>query len=254
MALSAWLVGSYAFPDMSVAYDGAAVQTISSGTYFLRHATAAQSLLDEVLGTMAVGVTAPAAVVLEDRRIRLSGSNSFDIDFNGGPLGTWLGFENDTYAAATSHTAENVSPLLWSPGFPATPTSPEGTAGYIVNDRAVLRSADMTRQQVDTFNEGTFQELTWTEILAERLRVDAASAGGGTFHEFLEQSAKLGYAFTWYTSQDESTAQTPVTWDDANSFGPYALRVDRLDDSWYERKVANVDLFSPLELPLMLVT
>ena len=252
MALSAWLVASLSVPDLDVAWDGAATQTVASGTYYLRHATPASSLLEQVRVAMGVGVLAPAVTMLRNRRVRLSGANSFDIDFLDPQLGRLLGFANDTYPTATSHVAENVSPLLWSPGWLATPTTLEGTAGYVVNDRAVLRSTDMSRQQVDQYHEGVFQELEWSDILVGRMRVADSLDGGGTFHTWLETAAKLGYRFTWYVQQDESSSATPVVWDDANSFGPYVLRLDRFDDDWYRRNVPAVDLYSPLELPLML--
>lgn len=252
---SAWFIGSIAIPALAPEFSGAP-GAIAAGTYYLRHATASLSLLDQVVAAMTTaGVTAPAAVILENRRVRLSGSSSFDIDFIEGTLQLLLGFSTDTYGSATSHTAENVSPLLWSPGYFATPATPDGVDGYVVNDRAVLRSADMTRQQVDTFNEGTFNELSWDTILADRLRVDDASDGGGTFHELLEQSAKLGYHLFWYPSQAEDDASTTaVTWGTAR--GPYVVRLGDFADSWYARKSGFefVDQYGTLDLPLMRVS
>lgn len=256
MADAAWLVGAVTIPAQSFnVNDGGGNDpvTVAAGTYYLRHATGSLSLIRAVSDAIDSSASAISVDGLTVRR-----SRHLFLDFNAAASVTWgtatiirdlLGFSSDLVSAAT-HLAPGISPLLWSPGYLATPKTIAGVAGYSVDHKSRVKSDDGSRSETEFYGEETWQDLVWTHIVPERLRV-ATGTGGGTFHEFYEQCAKLGYPFRYYEAidEDEDDTSTNVTW--TSSFGPYKLRGDTGD--WYRRNQPNAELSSPLELELHVV-
>lgn len=256
MPVSSWLVGSVQLESSGIEVNGVNVPT--SGRYYLRHSNAALSLLDYVQGRIQTEVAPASLFLTEDRRVRLTttAGNPVAIDWlSNTTLRDLLGFTANLASSETARSATNVSPLLWSPGWVATPETRLGTAGWVQTDATRHASADGTRTLVSTYYTQVRQVLSWTEVEVDRMRVDAATDGGGTFHEFYERCLKLGMACRWYVEQTEvDGSTTAVTWDDSatNSFGPYALVED--NPRYYSRVVSNADLYSPLDLELMQIT
>jgi hypothetical protein len=254
MPLSSWLVGSVQLEASGFEVNGVNVPT-PGGELYLRSANAMLSLVDLVEAAIQTEVPTASLFITLGRRVRLlpQVGDPVSIDWLANTrLRDLLGWTGVLASSDVGRTAPNVSPLLWSPGWIATPETRLGTAGYVHTDATRHTSADGTRHLVTTYYEQIRQVLSWTEIEADRMRVDAATAGGGTFHELYEQSLKRGMSFRWYVEQLEVDGDnTPVTWDDSaiNSFGPYAL--SEPNDRYYSRVVANADLYSPLELQLM---
>jgi hypothetical protein len=250
MAESAWLIASQSFPAMSFDLDGAPV-ALTAASQYLRSATLARSLI----GTVAARATAVSGdthtiVILRNRRIRWSATGgNFEIDLGAGSiLQNALGAANDTYSGASSYDFELVSPMLWSPGYQATPNTIDGVNGYTVPHQSQRKSSDGTQVQCDHYGSEIWNDLSWTHILPERMRVVDSAPGGGTFHEFFEQYAMLRRRFLWYPDifeDDEST--TAVTWVTAR--GPFVLRPEFSGD-WYRRNVPFAEHSSPLDLPI----
>lgn len=253
---SAWLVGSTYLDAFSFQVNGNN-KTVSAGYYYLRHATAGLSLIDQIEAEIQTEAANCNLFISESRLVRIEpqAAQPVAIDWlSATDVRNFLGFTGNRASSDTAENATNVSPLLWSPGYLATPATVLGTAGYITNDQSVFVSADGTTSLTDQYATQTWQDLSWTDIVAARMRVDDTATGGGTFHQFHEQSAKLGYSFRYYEQvSEDDTSNTAVTWDDTgdNSFGPYRLR--RVTSDWYRRVVSNADLYSPLTLPLMQV-
>lgn len=246
------LVGSITLPEQVVEINASA-QTITAGTRYLRHPTAALSWLAQLEAAItAAGIGSASVVMLQSLRVRASGSPNFDIDWTSSGatlLRDLLGWAANSASAGT-HTATSASPLIWDPGDPATPSVRFGATGYTNNDDARHVSADGTQFRVDIYHEQKRIELSWTNVAADRLQVDDATQGGGTFHEFYEQSGKRGYSMFWHAAQSLDGTATPVTWDDVQRFGPYAIRPEFGVD-WYARNVPNAEIDGPLEIPLM---
>lgn len=257
MVAASWLVGSIYLDAFTVTVNGNA-KAIAAGYYYLRHATALLSLIDTLEDAVQTEAAGATWRITEGRLARLVPQAAQPVSINWGSatnVRDLLGYTGNKASDDTPYAATNVSPLLWSPGYVAIPATLLGTAGYITNDQSRFISADGTTALTDHHATQTWQELEWTEVLAERMRTDDSTTGGGTFHQWHEQSAKLGYSFRYYEEIDETDGSTTaVTWDDgtANSFGPYRLR--SVDPQWYRRVIANADLYSSLSLPLMRVT
>lgn len=255
MTISAWFIGSSTLPIITAEVGGASL-AMPAGTRYLRSATASLSLLDAI-ATAASTLTGDThtLVVLRNRHIQWSATGgNWDVDLstgNGALLATLLGatLPGGSYTGASTYTFEEISPLLWSPGYMATPTTPEGFEGYTVPQQSITKSADGEEVYCDHYGEEVWNEFAWTHIMPERLmQFGTTAAQGGTFHQFHLQCAMLRARFLWHEEIDEDDASaTAVTWDTAK--GPYVLREEFADD-WYKRNVPFAEVSSPLELPV----
>ena len=254
MPTSAWLVGSTRLETANILVNGV-VASVVGGDLYLRSANPVLSLLDRVQAALQSVVPTATIFLTQDRRVRLqpTAGAPVSIDWQSNlVLRDLLGYTGLLASSELPHDAPNVSPLLWSPGWPATPATRGGTAGRLVDDATRHVSADGRRVLVTVYYDQLHQDLAWSEIEADRLQVDDATDGGGTFAEFYRQVLRLGYSIRWYAEQNEVDGDTTaVTWDDSitNSFGPYVLR--RTTPDWYRRVIDNVDLYGSLDLPLM---
>jgi hypothetical protein len=249
--LSAWLLGSIYLSDQRFDVDASTTGGFVAGGYYLRSATAARSIIDDLATQIVAAVGGTCTITLtRGRTVR--------IVFNTARTVTWgastqirnlLGFTADL-GSATTHDAPNVSPLLWSPGYLATPATIEGVDGYTVPHQAIYKSADGSQVYCAHYSTETWQDLSWSHIMPERMRV-ATGTGGGTFHEFFEQCGLLRARFLYHQEIDElDGSTTSVTYDTAR--GPYVLR-DNFDGDWYRRNVPNAEVSSPLDLPMQQV-
>lgn len=258
MTASAWFIGSITIPAQTMQIlQGATLEAIvlPAGTYYLRHSTAGLSLLDAMVTAINAHslITGAAAVVRRDRRTQLSATQTFSITWAAdNVLRNLLGFDANLTPVATSFASTYISPLLFSPGYLATPSTIEGVTGYTVPHQSIRKSADGTQVQCDHYGEETWQELSWTHIMPSRLRTAGTTAAqGGTFHQFFQQCAMLRRRFLYHQEIDEDDASTSaVTWDTA--LGCYVLRPE-FDGNWYRRNVPFADVSSPLDLPIHLV-
>lgn len=255
MPESAWLVGSIFLTAFNIEVNGVN-KAFGSGYYYLRHATAALSLIDALETALQTEAAGAEWYVTEDRTVRLQplGGQPVAIDWlSSTNVRDLVGYAGNQASSDAAYDAPNVSPMLWSPGWLAIPETILGTAGYATNDHTTMVSADGTVALTDHFYSQVWQNLSWSHILVDRMR--ASGTGGGTFHELYEQFLKLGYSVRYYESISEADgSMTAVTWDDSstNSFGAYRLRPG-FSPRWYARAIASADIASPMELPLMQV-
>lgn len=255
MALSAWLVGSITLPAQSltvVQFATSEVVVLPAGTYFLESLDPALSLLRALETAIETHSSfAPGDVdarLMRNRRVYIESDQTMTLTWPGDSvLRNLLGFAGNLTPTAEEFSAPGVSPLLWSPGYLATPKTIEGVEGYTVPHQSIRKSADGTQVHCDHYSTETWQDLEWTHIIPERMRV-ATGTGGGTFHEFFEQCAMLRRRFLWYPEVDESDASSTIASLPA-PFGPYVLR-DGFDGDWYRRNVPFAEVSSPLEIPM----
>lgn len=254
---SAWFVGSLPIAAQSFTIDAYAA-SVAAGDYYLRSSTYSGDLIDALAAEMtSAGLALVSVQMMRSRQIRITASTTFAVTWGTATvLRDLLGFTQGNLSGASSYTAAGVSPLLWSPGSVATPATIQGVDGYVVDNFQQLKSEDGSQSQTVIFSEETWQDLEWSHVLPERMRVANGVDGGGTFHEWYEQCGKLGYRFLYYQTVFESDdAATSATWDDSsdNAFGPYVLRLDARGGKYYRRNVDFADVSSPMSLALHLV-
>ncbi len=254
---SSWLVGAITLPDAFALFDTEDV-TLPGGTYYLRHPTAALSLVDVVnaaIDASLSAITCTSLVVLQNRRVQINLSGAADLIWSGSGADAelWaaaLGFSGSDLTLAASYTASGISPLLFSAGYPAKPKTQAGITGYTMLKQAYLKAADGRSTRRVGYGNETWQELAWPHVVPSRLQsTGTVLAQGGTFHQFFEQSLSLGLSMLHYEDMTEDAASTTaVTW--STPLGPYQLR-DGFDGDWYARNVDNAEISSPLKLPLL---
>lgn len=253
---SAWFLGAITIPQQTFDVDdggGNDSVVVAAGTYYLYHTTGALSLLAAVadaIDASASTINVDGATLRRSRHVNLLFDAAASVTWgSASQLRDLLGYTGDL-SSGTTHLAPNVSPLLWSPGYLATPKTIAGVPGYSVDHKSRYKSDDGSRSETEWYGEETWQDLAWTHIIPERLRV-ASGTGGGTFHEFYEQCAKLGYPFQYHEEVDEDEDDTATDATLSTSMGPHKLRGDTGD--WYRRNQSNAELSSPLELELHIV-
>lgn len=123
MAYADWVITGRDWETETPTIDGSptGVTAAANGLYLV-HPTASLSLLARLVVAMtSAGVGSPAAFVTEARYVRLTSSGTFTIAWGSATtLRDLLGFTGDL-SGASSYTATNRSPLLWSPGKVLTP-------------------------------------------------------------------------------------------------------------------------------------
>lgn len=234
---STWAVASFALASSATVTIGGTDRTIPAGSWYLRDEDSAQSLIDKLQTEIAAVVAGSTVRVLRNRKVH--------IDFNGSSptlaipssLAEVLGFTSSPYAGATSRTAENVSRLLWSPGWPETASkSPSGNPGRKVYDRVMTASASGLSFDVTVHSSTTLLDLSWQAVRQERAWTSAE--GPGEFVDFFDRVIVTGDRFRLYADVLEDDASSAeVTWTTAR--GPYV--VPDPDYDWYRRFVATSD-------------
>ncbi len=251
---SSILIGSITIPLQSFTVGGLAA-SVPADDYYLEHSTSSLSLIRafDTAAEAAVGGLACTVEILRNRRVRITFDSPQAVNWGTATqLRDLLGFTGNL-GAGTSHVATNISPLLWSPGYPATPKTIPGVAGYTIPHQAIYKSDDGTQAKRYHFGTETWQDLEWTHIVPSRLRTTGTvAAQGGTFHQFFEQCAMLGARFFHYEDMTEDTADASTALVFGVGQGPYVLR-EGFDGDWYRRRVRGADVSSPLELPIHVV-
>lgn len=215
---TAWCIGSARSLDLDLSISGSP-QTIT-GDLYLHHPTSTLSLLGRMVAKMtAAGVAGAAAVLTQDRRVKLSAGGTFSVTWTDVALRELLGFSGNL-AAASSYTATLISPLLWSPAKPLmSELSPQGTIG-IVRPLSYFSSSP---SDGSTFvaSHGTRTDQRWS---ATHIAVDrwlTASGLGGEWMTWWTRVAAAGYSFYVYpTVTEEAGSTTTATL--TGGLGPYA--------------------------------
>ena len=212
MTISAWLIGSYrGLPAQTVTIEGIA-KVIDAGDYYLYDAAAALSLLTQIGVALVAEVVGGTAVLLRNRKVRLSGSGAFDLTWPAdGVLRNLLGFTGNLAGQAT-YTASNISPLLWSPGRTETPTmAPLGSIGH--TRMPVYTAVSPYDGSISTITHGSgrvFNQYNFSYVA--NARYQTAAELGGEWCTWFNNVCALGRNFKLHRLLDESDASTdPVT-------------------------------------------
>lgn len=231
---SAWLIGSVRDIDYDVILTGDASTQAVAGDLYLYHATDSLSLLAQVVAAMTAATIPDAAAVLtRDRRVKLSSSGNFSVQWVDLALRNLLGF-NANLAAASSYTAPLISPLLWSPAKPLLPgLSPLNCVG---NRRPLAYwTASPTDGTPFVVSHGTRTDQSWSASHVALNRMQTVDELGGEWIEFFEESAAKGYNFTVYPEViEESGSSVAAVLSDP--LGPYVLSPNSRAPSWDFRR------------------
>ena len=237
MAKSSWLVGSFNLAANATVTINGSDQVIAAGDYYLYDGTPGQSLIDALETAIATVIAGSTVVVRKNRKVH--------IDFNAtsatlvipAELAEPLGYTSSPYGSATTRTAENVSTLLWSPGWMGGPRfSPAGVTGRKHWDRVLTASPTGRSFNVTLHHSTTLIDLSWSAVRQERAWTTSESPG--EYVQFFEDVLVPGYRFKLYQEVDEDdSSSAAVTW--PTGLGPYVVTKPNYD--WYERFVDQTD-------------
>lgn len=257
-----WLVSGRTWTTQTPIIDGVSQNvTASLGGLYLIHPTASLDLLARLVVAMtAGGVAAPTAYITEARYVRLTSSGVFTIDWTTGAttLRDLLGFTGNL-AAASSYTATNRSPLLWSPGKVLTPELAQlGVHGQRVLDisATIGQGGNLTVRQEGT--PTTVNRFTGRYIPKARYQSSTSSAAGEYtyFWEYEMCTAKKFHVLRGITEGSSTT--TSASYGSATALGPY---VADLSDGDFRRTpfvrssgFGLVDAYYDVSVPVILTS
>lgn len=252
---TAWLIGSYpAMPAQAFTVNAAAA-SIAAGDYYLYDATAALSLLDQVVSAMTTaGVAGAAAVVCKSRKVKLSAGANFSITWGSATLlRNLLGFTGNI-SGASSYTATNISPLLWSPGRTENPQmAPLGVRGHKVHSvyQAVSPYSGKTEAASHGYRE--YNRFTFPYVDVERVRT--STGDNGTYDVWFENVAVPAALWKLYREVSEDSGSTAAA-DLSQPLGPYVVSAERRGVAWnYDRSRGKeytdecIDIDIPCHVP-----
>lgn len=230
---TAWVIGSIKNIDLDVTISGSP-QNVSGSRYLYYPGGGSLSLLSAMISAMSsAGLAGPAAVLTQDRRVKLSAAGVFTVTWTDSELRDLLGFTGNL-AGASTYTATNPSPLLWSPAKPLVPElSPWNTLG---NDRP-LAYFTMSPSDGSTcvVSHGTRTDQRWSASHVAMDRVHTASELGGEWRTFFLECAAKGYRFHVYPEVTEETGSTTTAAPTGN-LGPYVFVPDGRAPIWPFRR------------------
>ena len=227
------LSGSFRLASNATVTIGGTPRTIAAGHYYL------PDLLSALQTEVVAVVPGSTVKLLKNRKVH--------IDFNGSSttlaipasLAEELGFTSSPYAGATSRTAENVSRLWWSPGWPeTTELSPVGLAGRKVYDRVMTSSPTGLTFDVTTHHSQTLLDMRWFAVPQDRVWTTAENPW--EYASFFDQVIVQGYRFKLYSGL--SATEDPNSTDEMvlpTALGPYVVPEPNYE--WYQRFNQNSD-------------
>jgi hypothetical protein len=241
---TSWLVGSFTLAANATLVVNGNNRTVNAGTYYLRDATNALSLIFEIQTEIAAVVPGSTVSICKDRKLRIvSGGAALTLTVPA-TLQAVLGLPGSP-SVGTTVTADSISTLLWSPGWPeATNGHPVDSDGVDIHDRIMTSSPSGQTVTVTRHHSQTIASWSWTAVPAARAWTSAEAAG--EFVQFFDDVLIPGYRFKLYRNiTEDSASTTAVTW--VTSYGPYVMRDP--DYQWYRRfnpasddVGANIDL------------
>lgn len=236
MATTSWLIGSWHewSTSLRVELNGNTVEILPDRIatdktgFYLYHTTAALSLISLFqLEMVSEGIVGAAVRILKNRKVRISATNNFTVNWTSTLLKNILGFDGDL-AGSNSYIAENISPLLWSASKPESPAeAPLNCLGRTVYDTKFSTAPDGTQVSSSSYDQ-IINTFNWNFVPMSRFQTDANleyDIGGEyiTFFDWVLNRANKFYLWRNIEEDDSSTSQ--VTW--TNALGPYGFRPTR---------------------------
>ncbi len=230
---AAWLIGSYAdMPTASMTINVTAVP-VSGGSYYLYDAEPTLSLLTVIQNIITAGGMGGASVRLnQNGTVRLSSGGLFSVTWGTATLlRDLLGFTADLPSNA-SHTAPNISPLLWMPGKPETPLMQRlGFVGHRVHAVYTTTAPYSGKQESVSHGERLYAKYAFPMVDTERMVGDDSE--GGTFDTWFATVAVRSARWKLYREvlEDPTSFSSVMSYLD-QPLGPYVVSGPRLAWKW----------------------
>lgn len=195
-----------------------------------------------------------ALVLGVDLRVRIISSIAFAMTWpTDNILRNLFGFTG-SLVSATTHTAANISPLLWSPGKPTTWLGRVGTDGIPVRDVAVGQSGPGTLRA--TFhNEYRRNELIYRYLLNSKVWTE--DEDNGEFFVFFRDVLMMRRRFKVWRNYPEDLADSSTLQNPNDSVNPGPIPSSGAyiytggSEMPWAREFGYVDSLHPITLPVV---
>lgn len=259
---TAWIMGSE--PDVPATTISVTANSVTedlvipAGDYYPYDSTAANSAittLETTLETHSELGGSVTAIIGRDRRPRITTPGAWSINsWSDLTFRNILGFTGTEAVAGATQTAAGFSRWLWSPGRLEIPDAPLGSQGLPYHDTAVGMSGDSV-VIATTNNSGRRNRFLFRYVQAARVMTSSGSPG--EYAEFWDRVVRRFYRWKLYrnlTEEDSGTDATQAVLS-GEVLGPYKLTAPSgLVELGYTREISRVELFSPVEMPCILVS
>lgn len=240
---TSWLIGSVKdlpAQSMSVNVSDAQTRTVATGSYYLYDNTGSRSLLEQVAAAINghTQISDVGARLLDSGHVEIfHASTSFSIGWTSTKLRDLLGFTGNT-GSATSHVAQNKSPLFWSPGRTETSAARFGSQGFYAYDLSVSQSAP--GRVVATHHNSYFtNKFSWEHV--EVARVWQEPSVGGTFERIWREVCVNYCNVKLYRNVDEGNGSSAPSLSSLPVLGPYVVDIGRTGQMGYSRGFSSVE-------------
>lgn len=215
--LSDWCFGAWEGHPAFTFTVGGNSKTITAGSRYLYHPTAAISLVAQIEAKIQEEVPSGTVGFTRSGRVRIDGSSAINFAWGADTtLRDALGFTADFNT--TSQVAPNRTRYLWRTGSTC---SPQGAALDVIggssSDRVVHESA--TNVTSTMHNEWLQNDLEWTFV--KNARYMTASSDQGEFHQFWKDVISPRRRFWVYRSVTEEETDTAAVLTGLVTLGPY---------------------------------
>lgn len=252
------LIGSYpSLPaqtlTISTAGPIAEDHDVAAGDYYLYDDGSSFDLLAAIATAINAHsiVTGATVEILDNLLVRIASATSFALTWpTDGVLRDLLGFTGNL-TTATSHTATNISPLLWSPGKRASTAARFGADGTPVVD-AAWAQAGPGRVYATSHNEYRKQTLSWRYLL--NARVWTTSEENGEFIAFWRNVLIKARPFKVWRNLTEGSGSSWDIADDGDgvlpSTGAYVYQPGgRPSEMPWAREFRLSETLHPIDIP-----
>ena len=230
---TAWVIGSVKNGTFQYKLNGAGVATMFSGSRYLQHASTGLSIVKGLQASLlGEGVDDLVVRITRARKVVISASEPFDINWDDFFLGGLLGFTANC-VGGMSYTAQQISPLLFSPGKPLlSEMSPAGTYGLKRPLAYYTMSPTDGSTFVVTHGYRIDQRFSATHVDIERVYTKLQL--GGEWVKWFDEVPAKGYQFHVYPEVLEEDTTTTATL--GAGLGPYGWVPNGRAPAWdYKR-------------------
>jgi hypothetical protein len=209
-------IGSYpSLPEQSISTTANAVTEafiLPARSYYLTEASPSSFDLLYRLGTNSVGLAelplGLSFTLQRDLRVRVTSLDAVAFTLTwptDGVLRDLLGFTGNLSPAAVTHTATNISPLIWSAGRTASYSARLDTDGTPVHDTAIGQAATGV---ISSTSHNTYRENSIIWRYVTNARVWTTAEAGGELYAFWDRVLRRSARFKVYRQTVEDSAST----------------------------------------------
>lgn len=243
-----WCIGAIEDASAMTVTISSSAESIAAGSYYLYDATDARSLLAAFEDAMtSAGESTVSAIINQGGYITISAAATFTVTWTNTTLRDMLGFTGNL-SGASSYTATRWSTLFWSPTYRFQTITPDNVEFNRVPDTQINMSR--TGKTVSGVSNHEMEVQQFKASAVPISRVWTSNAYGGEYRVWHDTVFEAVAPFKVYDVTENTTGTSAQSL--STVMGPYKAR--EISHDWYNRVIANADVYSDVELEVVKVT